>query len=211
MNRAGSGSGTRQDANLVRDDSPAAVLVTRARNGDKQAWDELVERYTPLIWSICRRYRLSRADADAVGQGVWLALLDHLAALREPAALPGWLATTTQRECSRVLRAARRPQAPGHPRSAGDVADEQTPVAEQELLRAEIRAALREAFTQLPPHGQQLIALLIQDPPVPYAEISATLGIPVRSIGPDRARCLDKLRQHPALAALINAEAASTL
>ena len=27
-------------------------LVIRARNGDKLAWDALVERYAPLIWSI---------------------------------------------------------------------------------------------------------------------------------------------------------------
>jgi RNA polymerase sigma factor (sigma-70 family) len=83
------------------------ALVTRARNGDQHAWDELVERHAPLIWSICRRYRLGRADADDVGQSVWLRLADHLASLRDPAALPGWLATTTQRECWQVLRAAR--------------------------------------------------------------------------------------------------------
>jgi len=57
----------------------------------------------------------------------------------------------------------------------------------------------------LPPGGQRLILLLIEDPPVPYAEISVKLGIPVGSIGPHRARCLQKLRRHPAVAALINA------
>jgi len=181
MNRPGSGSGTRKDTNPVRDDSSAAALMTRARNGEKQAWDELVEWYAPLIRSICRRYRLSRADADDVGQSVWLGLLDHLASLRDPAALPCWLATTTQRECGRVLRVARGPEAPGYPPGAEDVADEQTPVAEDELLTAERHAALREAFTQLPPHCQQLIAMLIHDPPVPYAEISAKLGTPLRA------------------------------
>ena len=191
-------------------DGSSATLVARARNGEKQAWDDLVERYAPLIWSICRRYRLSRADADDVGQAVWLKLLDQLAALRDPAALPGWLATTTQRECGHVVRAARRPQAPGHPPGAENVANQQTPVPEQELLRAERHAALREALTHLPPDGQQLITMLIQDPPVPYTKISAKLGIPVGSIGPNRARCLKKLRQHPAIAALINADAAST-
>ncbi|HEX7269406.1 MAG TPA: hypothetical protein VF256_18565, partial [Streptosporangiaceae bacterium] len=75
---------------------------------------------------------------------------------------------------------------------------------------AERHAALREAFTCLPPSGQQLIAMLIQDPPVPYAQISAELGIPVGSIGPTRRRCLDKLRSHPAIAALIDAETGST-
>ena len=195
--------------NPVHDDS-SATLVARARNGEKQAWHDLVERYAPLIWSICRRYQLSCADADDVGQAVWLKLLDQLAALRDPAALPGWLATTTQRECGHVLRAARRPQAPGHPPGVENVANQQPPVPEQELLRAERHAALREALTHLPPDGQQLITMLIQDPPVPYTKISAKLGIPVGSIGPNRARCLKKLRQHPAIAALINADAAST-
>ena len=82
----------------------------------------------------------------------------------------------------------------------------QAGAAEQELLEAERHAALREAFTHLPPDGQQLIALLIADPPLPYAEISARLGIPVGSIGPTRSRCLAKIRRYPAIAALINSE-----
>ena len=77
-------------------------------------------------------------------------------------------------------------------------------MAEQELLVAETHAALREAFRQLPPRCRQLITLLTEDPPMPYAEISARLGIPVGSIGPTRRRCLDKLRRHPAITALIN-------
>jgi RNA polymerase sigma factor (sigma-70 family) len=195
------------DAKATHDDLTA--LVTRARNGDKQAWDELVERYAPLIWSICRRYRLGRADAEDAGQSVWLQLVDQLASLRDPAALPGWLATTTQRECGRVLRAARKQQAPGHPLDAADIPDQVTGTAESELLRAQRHATLREAFMHLPPDSRKLIALLIQDPPVPYAEISARLGIPVGSIGPSRGRCLDKLRHDPAIAALINAGTAN--
>jgi DNA-directed RNA polymerase specialized sigma subunit len=54
----------------MRDDPVVTDLVARSKNGDKQAWDALVERYAPLIWSICRRYRLGGADADDVGQGV---------------------------------------------------------------------------------------------------------------------------------------------
>ena len=83
-------------------------------------------------------------------------------------------------------------------------------MAEQELLAAERHAALREALTRLPPCCQQLISHAHRRTrPVPYAQISATLGIPVGSIGPRRGRCLDKLRRDPAIAALINAEAAS--
>jgi len=198
------------EAGPMRRNSPVTDLVIRAKNGDKQAWDALVERYAPLVWSICRRYRLGRADAEDVNQSVWLALVDQLAALREPAALPGWLATTTQRECGRVLRAARRPQTAWCVLDAEDIADEQAVTAEEELLRAERYAALREAFTYLSPSCQQLIAMLIQDPPVPYAQISAELGIAVGSIGPTRRRCVKKLRRHPAIAALIDAETGST-
>src|ERR1700730_19379683 len=83
-------------------DSAVRDLVARARNGDTQAWDALVERYAPLIWSICRRHRLSRADADDVAQSVWVRLVDQLDRVRDPAALPGRLATTARPACLRV-------------------------------------------------------------------------------------------------------------
>ena len=189
----------------MRDEPVVTDLVTRASNGDKQAWDALVERYAPLIWSICRRYRFGGADAEDVGQAVWLHLVEHLGNLRDPAALPGWLTTTTRRECRRVLRATDK-LPPHDGQMLENTPDEQTATAEDELLAAERNAALREAFDALPPACQRLLALLIADPPVPYADISAELGIAVGSIGPTRARCLDRVRRHPAVAALINAD-----
>ena len=189
----------------MRDDPCVTDLVTRARRGDQQAWDALVERYAPLIWSICRRYRLDRADAEDVAQRIWLHFVNHLDVIRDPAAVPGWLATATRRECSRVVRAARRPLAAGQLLDE-TIPDKQTKTAEQELLAGERHAALHEAFTCLSPSRQQLMAMLIEDPPVPYTEISARLGIPVSSIGPTRRRCLDQLRRHPAIAAVINAD-----
>ena len=95
----------------------------------------------------------------------------------------------------------------GYGLAAGNVADGQSEMADDELLLAERHAALREAFAHLPPRGQQLIALLLEDPPVPYTKIGARLGIPAASIGPSRGRCLDKLRRYPAIAVLINTEA----
>ncbi len=205
----GPGAPAQKDAEPVRDDPVVADLVTGARNGDKQAWDALVERYSPLIWSLCRRYRLGNADTEDAGQSVWLHLVDQLNKVRDPAALPGWLATTTRRECLRILRAARDPLTAEHRLHAEMLPDEQARTAEDELLVAERHAALHEAFLVLSPDGQRLIALLIQDPPVPYAEISARLGIPIGSIGPNRRRCLDKLRRYPAIAALINADSSA--
>jgi RNA polymerase sigma factor (sigma-70 family) len=192
----------------MRDDPTVTDLVTRARSGDKHAWDEIVERYAPLIWSICRQYRLDDADSEDVGQMVWMHLVNRLDSLRDPAALPGWLATTTQRECSRARRAAARlPLPSGAYIDEGIMADPKAVLAEEEVLLAERHAALYEAFSDLPPGCRQLVALLIADPPVPYAEISARLGIKIGSIGPSRSRCLDKLRRHPAIAGLIDTDA----
>jgi RNA polymerase sigma factor (sigma-70 family) len=187
--------------------SPVVALVVRARDGDERAWAALVERYAPLIWSLCRRYRLDTTDTADIGQNVWLLLVTQLGKIRDPAALPGWLATTTRRECARVLNKAQARQVARREPDAENIPDGQAETIEQGLLAAERHAALREAFTHLPPRDQQLIALLTEDPPVPYAEISARLGIPVGSIGPNRRRCLDKLRHHPAIAKLNSAEA----
>jgi RNA polymerase sigma factor (sigma-70 family) len=196
-----------KDASPGRDDLPVADLVASAKDGDQQAWDTLVDRYAPLVWSICRRYRLPRADADDVGQDVWLQLVAHLDTIRDAAALPGWLAITTARQSA---RAARRPREAGPLPDPGDLPGPTAATAEQELLQAERHAALRQALAQLPPPCQQLVALLLEDPPPSYATISARLGIPAGSIGPTRARCLHKLRRHPAIAALIDADTHTT-
>ena len=111
------------------------------------------------------------------------------------------LRTATPIQCSRALCTARGAQAAGYVPDAENIPDEQTGTAEHELLVAEQHAALREAFTRLPPCCQRLIASLIEDPPVPYAQISRRLGIPVESIGPIRGRCLEKLRRDPSVAA----------
>jgi RNA polymerase sigma factor (sigma-70 family) len=188
----------------MRDDQSVIALVTRAAGDDQQAWDELIERYAPLVWAICTRYRLSNHDIEDVGQSVWLLLVAQLGKLREPAALPGWLATTTKRECLRVVTATRKSQQLGSTVDDATFADKRA--IDEEILIAERNAALRTAFAELPPHGQHLLAMLFRDPPCSYSEISATLGIPIGSIGPQRARCLERLRQSPALTAFGESE-----
>ena len=197
------------EAGPVPDDLPVTDLVMRALDGDQQAWDAIVERYAPLVWLICRRYRLVDADAHDVGHAVWLQLVDHIGRIREPAALPAWLATTTRANAAGSCARPAEPALRGQVLDADDIPDEQAASADDELLQAERHAALRQALAHLPPPCQQLIALLTEDPPLPYVEISARLGISVGSIGPSRGRCLAKLRRHPALAALTNAGPAS--
>lgn len=185
----------------MRDDPSVIALVERAVNSDQNAWNDIVERYAPLVWSICTRYRLNDQDIEDVGQTVWLLLVEHLGELREPAALPGWLATTAHRECQRALTTARKTE------GAGTKLDDALfvvdgAVVEQEILTAERNATLRLALRELPPRCQQLLAMLISDPPHSYAEISAALRIPMGSIGPQRSRCLEHLRRSAALARL---------
>jgi RNA polymerase sigma factor (sigma-70 family) len=185
----------------MRDDPSVVALVVRATAGDQVAWDEIVERYAPLVYGICTRYRLSRHDIEDVGQTVWLLLVEHLDKLREPAALPGWLATTTARECLRVVAAANKTELRRNERdeSTWFVDDK---AIDEEILMAERNAGLRAGFAELPARCQQLLSMLISDPPSSYASIHDALGIPVGSIGPQRARCLDRLRRSNAFLAL---------
>jgi RNA polymerase sigma factor (sigma-70 family) len=185
----------------VRDDPTVVALVTRAAGGDPDAWDEIVERYAPLVWSICARFQLSNHDREDVAQNVWLLLVEQLGKLREPAALPGWLATTTHRECLRVVTAARKSERLGTGLDDALQFVDNTMI-DEEILMAERNAALRAAFAELSPRCQRLLAMLTSDPPSSYAEISATMQIPVGSIGPRRARCLERLRKSGALAGL---------
>jgi RNA polymerase sigma factor (sigma-70 family) len=188
----------------MRDDPSVIALVDKVCGGIQEAWNELIERYSPLVWSICARYQLERHDIDDVGQSVWLLLVENIADLREPAALPGWLATTTKRECLRVLRDARRRDRQGLPPEDRMPPDVSGATIEQEIIDAELNAALRAAFAQLPANCHELISLLISDPPLGYTEISQKLGMPVGSIGPTRARCLERLRRSPRLTAVLD-------
>lgn len=181
---------------------PIAELLARAREGDQAAWNAIVDRYASIIWATCRRYRLSDADAEDVGQSVWLYLVNRLDSIRDPAALPGWLATTTTRECWRVLRKTRKQPRLEPLTYTDDIPDDRIAAAEEVVIRAEQDDVLREAFSRLAPSYQRLMNLLMADPQMPYAEISKRLGIAVGSIGPIRRRCLDKLRDDPAVARL---------
>ena len=188
-------------------DSSVSALVARVCDGDQEAWNELIDRYSPLVWSICQRYQLSRQDADDVGQSVWLLLVENIASLREAAALPGWLSTTTKREIFRVLRVARRHDHDDLPPDGQIPGDADAATIEGELIVAERNAALRAAFAELQPNCHNLLSLLMNDPPLAYSDVSAMLDIPVGSIGPKRARCLERLRRSPHLAQIISQDA----
>ncbi|GAA1999347.1 sigma-70 family RNA polymerase sigma factor [Nakamurella flavida] len=173
-------------------------LVVAAAAGDARAWNDLVERYLPLVISVLRRYRMSDRDAEDVSQTVWLRLVEHLGSLREPRALPSWIVTTTKNEALRVLR-ARRLGIPVDPQTDAALERPTTDEVDQDLLTAERRQVVRDGLAELSATQRELLLLLVADPPIGYEEIGRRLGMPVGSIGPTRARCLRKLRETTAL------------
>jgi RNA polymerase sigma factor (sigma-70 family) len=182
----------------MRYDSPIAAVLESASHGAESAWREIHDRYSPLVFWVCRSYGVVGADADDVSGNVWLHLVTSLAAIRAPEALPGWLRTTAQRECIKLLRHRSR-----QTRQEVDVSDQTEPAADESLLTQERRDAVCGAFDRMPERDRELLSLLFSDPPTPYAEISSTLGMPLGAIGPTRQRCLARMRRIPSITALL--------
>lgn len=183
------------------DDLPIGVLVTRAAAGDQDAWNDIVRRYAPLLVSVVRTFRLSAAESEDVAQTVWLRLVEHLDSLRDPRALPMWIITTAKRESLRLISAQHRvlpndPQEPTWFEGNGEAPD-----FDDDLLRVERHQALLAGLAELPRHQRQLLLLLLEDPPLSYAEIGRRSGLPIGSIGPTRARALQRLRATPSVRA----------
>jgi RNA polymerase sigma factor (sigma-70 family) len=171
----------------------ASKQLARARDGDRGAWEQLVERYAGLVMAVARSYGLDAQAAADVSQVTWLRLVEHLGSLRQPERVGAWLATTARRESLRMLRLRGREE-------AVDVHDldrlhGQAPGPELGLLVAERDAELRRAFASLSGPCQRLLRLVVADPPLSYAEMAAALDRPIGSLGPTRRRCLDCLRR----------------
>ena len=176
------------------------VLIHRAAEGDPTAWNAIVDEFAGLLWSVVRGFRLNEAQsADAV-QTTWLRLVEHIADLREPEHVAGWLKTTAHRVCLQVIRQGGREQLTDWEDDRGPVSgvryegpDEDGP--EAAAMRQEQQVLVRRALAELPDRHRQLMELLVASPPISYQDISARLGMPVGSIGPTRARILARLRE----------------
>jgi RNA polymerase sigma factor (sigma-70 family) len=179
---------------------PVEEMVAGARRGESTAWHAIIERYRPLIHAVARGYRLNECDAEDVGQTVWLRLVEHLDRLREPRALARWLVCTANHESLRLTRSNRRfllvdpLNDPAQHLETGHPGE-----PDAELLRLEQAQALRRGLATLPPAQRDLLALLADDRPLSYREISEILDIPMGSIGPTRGRGLARLRATPAV------------
>jgi RNA polymerase sigma factor (sigma-70 family) len=179
-------------------DAPAELdhLVRAALAQDGQAWNELVSRLEKVAWRSIAGFNLSPEDRKDAFAATFFRLFECLGSIREPAKLPGWVATTARNEVHALLRARRRD-------TPADLGDEHLPVVEHEpaegLLDLELSEALHRGLARLSSACRELLQLLSIDPPLSYAEVGEALDIPHGSIGPTRQRCLDRLRDTPEL------------
>jgi RNA polymerase sigma factor (sigma-70 family) len=171
----------------------AALLVRRAAEGDRAAWERLVDKYARLIWAITRDFKLGESDAADVAQATWLRLLEHIDRINYPERVGSWIAATARNECLRSLAARKRVVLARDEVMLDSIAALDTDV-DAGVLAAEQAEVVREAMSRLPHRWQQLLELLMSDPPVPYTEIADRLDLPVGSIGPTRRRCLARLQ-----------------
>lgn len=174
-------------------------LVEAARQGDGKAWNALVREYAPLVTSVTRQFRLSPSDAEDVGQVVWLRFFENLARVRTICAIPGWIKTTTRNEALRVLRARWRLDLIDPTILVGMNLHVPDQDVDRDLLRRERDQAIRDGLAELEPSHRELLILLHSEDRPSYQEVSETLGMRHGSIGPTRARCLERLRKTEAV------------
>ena len=168
-------------------------LVARCLAHDEAAWAELVRRYANLIYATILRVQLPEHDVEEAFQSSIVAIHQQLPRLREPDRLVSWIVGIAHRQAINRIRARTRDLTVGDVDLDTRVADDELPDTER-LRLVEIHN-VREAIAGLSDRCRSLLQSLFFEHPAPdYETISSRDRIPIGSIGPTRARCLDKLR-----------------
>lgn len=171
-----------------------AVLVGRCLRGDERAWEQIIERYKRLIYSIPLKYNATVDDAGEIFQAVCVDLVTELPRLRKPEALKGWLVSVTKHKALKWKVQSRRQSSWEPAEDDTHAIVDGTPSAADVLEEVEREQAVRAAVAELPDRCRQLVEqLFFTSPPHPYAEVAARLGLATGSIGFIRGRCLKKL------------------
>jgi RNA polymerase sigma factor (sigma-70 family) len=173
-----------------------AQLTRAAARGDERAWTGLVTRLDPVLHAVATRYRLG-TDVDDVVQTAWLRAVEHVDRMNDPAAIAGWLVTTTRREAMRTLQRGVREVVTGDVPAAVEADRGATPDAI--AIEGERRAAVRAAVARLPLRQRRLMTSLLATPAPSYDHVAQHAGMPLGSIGPTRDRAIARLRQDPQL------------
>lgn len=171
---------------------PDPDLIEACLKGNEHAWEILLTRYARLIYSIPLRYGLSESDAADVFQNVSILLLKNLQYLRDRERLGAYVAITTRRECWRLIRRLRA-EGSADIYELEEYPDDSTKL-EDVFQRMEQQAVVHAAVDQLAQRCRTMLTLMFYQEPRPsYSEIAEQVGVPEGSIGPTRARCMEKL------------------
>lgn len=176
-------------------------LILACRRGEEAAWEELVHRYQRLVYAIPRRAGLDEEAAADVFQRTFAQLLNKLDVLEQPSRVGAWLVTTAKRDAWRMAQRARLTTplpTPGGEWEDDEPADlrDDAPLPQEVVEQLEQQHIVRMVLQSIDEMCRRLLTLLFFQPePPPYTEIARTLGMSEGSIGPTRARCLQKLRK----------------
>lgn len=171
------------------------VLLRGCRRGDARSWNTLVERFQGLVYSIPRRMGLSDDDSSDVFQATFTALFKHVDRIESASTIPKWLSTTASRESFRLIRQRRNQSVIDiEDQTLEDVLKAEDVAVDEQVLKAEMAELISAGLSSISPKCQELLQLLYRADEVSYQDISDQLGMPIGSIGPTRARCLEKLR-----------------
>ena len=178
----------------IADTRTDSELVNLCLKGDATAWESLILRYRRFIYSFPAKFGFKMFDAADIFQAVCVSLLEHLHELKDEAKITSWLSTTSTRQCMKLITEAQK-QLLTPDEEFDDPLDPSMSLEEIRLLN-EAQQDLRDCVYRLPEKCRSLIIMLYFDLHSPsYQEISDTLGMPVPGIGPNRARCLEKLKK----------------
>jgi RNA polymerase sigma factor (sigma-70 family) len=173
-------------------------LLLACQSGDEAAWEALVNRYQRLIYAIPRRAGLGDDQSADVFQEVFTTLFQKLDGIDQPERLHAWLVTTARRKTWRYIVKQKESASVEDDQVAQEFLNlpDTAPLAEEVMLRLEQQHGVRAAVAALDERCRKLITMLFYEAEAPaYAEIAASLGTSQGSIGPTRARCLEKLQR----------------
>lgn len=168
-------------------------LVQGCRRGDETSWEELVKRYERLVFSIPLNFGLSRQDAADITQHTFIILMESLQNLREDGNLVGWLGVVARRQTWRLFERDRRHVEEGSDEDFSTAPDLD---AHERQERWERLQWVHTGLLRLDERCRQLLqALYFAEEAPAYTDIAERFGMAVGSIGPTRARCLQRLKE----------------
>ncbi len=173
-------------------DEQDIIWMMRVRNGDRGAFEELVECHQQrVVGTVARMLGSDAADAEDVGQQVFLRVWKSAVRYEPTAKFTTWLYTITRNLVFNELR--RRKHRPvtsldaemGGGGTVGDafghLEDTQTVAPDAALLEAELQAAIAAAVNQLP-EAQRMALVLRRYEDLSYEEIAAALDLTVPAV-----------------------------